>query len=380
MKSLEDANEKSSLFLSTPRFKVDDRIFAFDDTSDLFYEAVIRQTRCDGGAIAVTDVSENNYNSDNNESLRWSYLVHYNGWNSRWDKWLSPDKLVPDTPENREKCLEALRKRKQEKQLSEQAEIRPKKQQRRNLSAAPGNQNKQLNAAFTYYQDYCSLPLTLKTVLVEESEKIGYNDENQENKCARFRLVHNLPAAVTARQVISHFMKKKIKQINKSSENNSAGTGNSSQQQANATPTADQVQSFCKGLVDLFQEALPVCLLYPQERPQYESFIKNYNNEARDKTWKLVDVYGCEYLLRLFVRLPALMQQSRSSADHRRFLLGPLLSELIILLQKNRQTCFKGNYRPPKHPEEWMDWERNLSNNSGSLARMDCTMSSPTAN
>jgi hypothetical protein len=36
-----------------------------------------------------------------------------------------------------------------------------------------------------------------------------------------------------------------------------------------------------------------------------------------------------------------------------------LLSELLVLLQMNRQACFKGSYREAK-PEEWLDWERRL--------------------
>jgi hypothetical protein len=44
--------------------------------------------------------------------------------------------------------------------------------------------------------------------------------------------------------------------------------------------------------------------------------------------------------------------------------IGPLLSELLVLLQKNRQACFKGSYREAK-PEEWLDWERRLYGGSG---------------
>jgi hypothetical protein len=45
--------------------------------------------------------------------------------------------------------------------------------------------------------------------------------------------------------------------------------------------------------------------------------------------------------------------------------IGPLLSELLVLLQKNRQACFKGSYREAK-PEEWLDWERRFYSGGGS--------------
>ena len=43
--------------------------------------------------------------------------------------------------------------------------------------------------------------------------------------------------------------------------------------------------------------------------------------------------------------------------------MGPLLADLIVLLQKNRQACFKAVYREPKL-EELMEWEKVLAESS----------------
>eukprot|EP00980_Cylindrotheca_fusiformis_P031190 scaffold25947_cov127-Cylindrotheca_fusiformis.AAC.2 len=68
-------------------------------------------------------------------------------------------------------------------------------------------------------------------------------------------------------------------------------------------------------------------------------------------------IYGCEFLLRLMTRLPTLMlTEPKSKMDVN----GPLLQDLIVLLQKNRQACFKGKYREPKY-SELRDWEKVLA-------------------
>jgi hypothetical protein len=62
------------------------------------------------------------------------------------------------------------------------------------------------------------------------------------------------------------------------------------------------------------------------------------------------------------VRLPTLLQAEPKSEME---IMGPLLADLIILLQKNRQACFKGTYREPKYTE-LLDWEKQLADNDRS--------------
>jgi hypothetical protein len=143
-----------------------------------------------------------------------------------------------------------------------------------------------------------------------------------------------------------------------------------------ATPA--QIRAFCAGLLELFETALPTCLLYPQERPQYEILFADLrhrrdggaitpaaaSNQVRqnfslESTPLLASVYGCEHLLRLLVRLPALLQVENLSKPQCQWM-GPLVADLIVLLQRNRVPIFsKSRYRPPR-PTEYVDWERDL--------------------
>lgn len=40
------------------------------------------------------------------ENSKLKYLIHYLGWRDSWDEWVEPNKLLPVTPENKEKAKE----------------------------------------------------------------------------------------------------------------------------------------------------------------------------------------------------------------------------------------------------------------------------------
>ena len=181
------------------------------------------------------------------------------------------------------------------------------------------------------------MPFTLKTVLVEEYEQItrqgfdspfGYGCEIPSKPA---RNVHNLPATVTIKQVLQHYQRKR------------GGSDEDEQRQL-------QVRRFCLGLAKVFDESLRACLLYPEEHPQYEAIMR----QERFQKMTPAEIYGCEFLLRMMVRLPILLQAESKSETS--LTMGPLLADLIALMQKNRQACFKGSYRKPNN-DELLDWE-----------------------
>jgi mortality factor 4-like protein 1 len=329
--------------MSPPSFGRDERVWAQDPSNPVpvacYYPASIRDVRWANAA--------------------WKYRVHYQGWNSRWDRWLTAHQIAgskqeedlraagllssssvaagkavtqpEEDVENEESFVNASRrKRKIQGEMAEgtnRAAATFVSRKRRTV------QRKQLLP----YVDACELPLTLQTVLVEEWERLT----RPQTKLGKppLRLVHSLPASVTIQQVLKHFCKKQAKLT----EKEGPGAGENSPRDASV------VNDFCSGLNELFQSALPTCLLYNQERPQYEALLANPS--LSQKPW--TEIYGCEFLLRLYVRLPFLLPDSKSSA------MSPLLSDLLVLLQKNRQTCFKGDYRRV-HRDEWLESEVRL--------------------
>ena len=325
----EDDDDQSSSFVSPPPFLPDQRVLCryvtTNDKNSQYYEAVVRKVRC--------------VNDD-----EWDFYIHYQGWNSRWDCWVSAADLVLDTEDNRKTYVKEIpsRKRKKDTDSSTASGSGGGGSGRKRKAASSSSSDSSSSSTLAYYQQYCELPFTLKTILVEECEKItrkGYDSPHGydcELAAQPARSLHQLPAPVTIKQVLQHYQKKR---------------GGSSEDEEKQ----QQVRRFCDGLGKLFEDALPVCILYAQERPQYESILQ----DEKLKNKSLCEIYGCEMLLRLMVRLPILLQAEPKRESS--LSMGPLLADLIVLLQKNRQACFKSIYREPKY-EEYLDWEKEIYN------------------
>eukprot|EP00531_Pseudo-nitzschia_arenysensis_P007768 CAMPEP_0116126346 /NCGR_PEP_ID=MMETSP0329-20121206/6286_1 /TAXON_ID=697910 /ORGANISM="Pseudo-nitzschia arenysensis, Strain B593" /LENGTH=246 /DNA_ID=CAMNT_0003620429 /DNA_START=148 /DNA_END=888 /DNA_ORIENTATION=+ len=195
----------------------------------------------------------------------------------------------------------------------------------------------------SYYQEYCELPFTLSTILVDEFDCIA--------NCNSPRSLHVLPARVTVKQVLQHYQRKRGGSNSSSSKENQNKENNNSEQQQQQQQHNERIRRFCESLALLFDDALPVCLLYREERPQYESLQQDANLKLK----RPCEIYGSTFLLRLLQRLPILLKaEPRKEMDE----LGPLISDLVVLLQKNKQACFgKDSYREPKH-DELMAWEK----------------------
>jgi mortality factor 4-like protein 1 len=309
--------------LPRPKFKSDDRVFC-PEGEDNLYEAVVRKTSFkDGG---------------------WSYLVHFLGWNSRWDKWIPENDLRKATEELRRQAL-LLQEENKAKKVKQTVSDR-KKRKRDDSNDSRGKRRHEGPS----WEDYCELPFTLKTILVDDKDhimRVNFDGPNAGVDCDFVpgqwkppRDVHNLPASVTIKAVLNHFVKVKKKEAESAEA---------------AAEVERKARSFTEGLSSLFEEALPVCLLYHPERAQYVSI----ESDPALKSLKKVEVYGCEFLLRLFVRLPILLEHSGPSDQQMRKEMGQHIVDLIVLLQKNRQACFKAKYREPRH-EELNDFEKAL--------------------
>lgn len=129
-----------------------------------------------------------------------------------------------------------------------------------------------------------------------------------------------------------------------------------------------------KGLATLFDDALPVFLLYRQERKQYKIIQKQQESAAAADKIRNIEIYGCEHLLRLFVKLPLIFSAVSFSA------LTPssddihevevFICDFIQFLQSNATVFFKATYRPPE--------DRELTKLERRLKKAQLSLSTPT--
>jgi mortality factor 4-like protein 1 len=97
------------------------------------------------------------------------------------------------------------------------------------------------------------------------------------------------------------------------------------------------------GIALFFDQALPFRLLYQQELPQHQ--VIEADDEGLGALAKS-DLYGCEHLLRLFLRLPPIMaDQWKDEDDEEARLILAKINDLVRFLHKHQSTLFCGSYR-----------------------------------
>jgi hypothetical protein len=88
------------------------------------------------------------------------------------------------------------------------------------------------------------------------------------------------------------------------------------------------------GIAMLFDEALQDRLLYQEEVPQ----LRVLDSIPAYSMTRYSEIYGCEHLLRLFVRLPGMLSDVLTDAETRPILAK--VNDLLRFLNKNQPTLF----------------------------------------
>lgn len=86
-----------------------------------------------------------------------------------------------------------------------------------------------------------------------------------------------------------------------------------------------------KSITDYFNMALPLLLLYPNEKTQADSVME----KNQDK--RFTEIYGAEHLLRLIVKLPQLVSLVNKNQTISDFLFSKLA---LLLTYNNKEIIF----------------------------------------
>ena len=378
----------------TSAFQPNDRCFAGSGGTDYVYLATIKQ------------FAQLSY-CDETKGPRWKYLVHFNGWNSRYDQWMTEEKVFPDNEHYRamaEKSQEQLQEIEQNrKDKKAQAEKEKKRNVERRQSHGSTSQTEESfkkkrgrprpkEQCSIKMKECCELPITLKLVLVEEQSFInrlgktsaftGFDRVSAEDLVPA-RKIHDLPATIPVQRILKKFAKSTIKSKKHAQIKDEAGTSINVDYEILQKRYTD----FASHLSSLFDSILPKFLLYEFEREQYLSLCKSNNNNknnngpevdgaATESETSMSNVYSGEFLLRMIVRLPFILSAMEATCTTKVNKSGSLVNEtgntttqkdffadwnakymeegeevaetiyeLVVFLQKNRDQIFKGKYR-----------------------------------
>mmetsp|Transcript_39647 Transcript_39647/g.98833 ORF Transcript_39647/g.98833 Transcript_39647/m.98833 type:complete len:289 (-) Transcript_39647:180-1046(-) len=234
------------------------------------------------------------------------YLLHYTGWNSHWDEWVAESRVLKDTQANvalqKERVKEFQRAHK--RRLAKSAD-----------GADGGKRQKPTDdVPLQDVRESLRLPHSMKLKLLEDWERI-----------TRERKLVPLPRSPSISELLEEFLQTKAK---RSSHERLYGE------------VVDGMRSY-------FNQALSSLLLYKYERKQYRDLKETH------KATPLVEIYGAEHLLRLYVKLPELLSQCSMQREHMTVLVSKLI-ELLKFIQANKAKYFVAEYEKPT--DDYLAW------------------------
>ncbi|KAJ1375165.1 RNA binding activity-knot of a chromodomain [Sesbania bispinosa] len=244
---------------------------------------------------------------------QWRFWVHYLGWKKSWDEWVGVDRLMKHTDENMRKKVALDEKFGNDKNGKI---LRASLTKSKSTNVARGRKRKNesvIKEKPAVHPDKLvsiQMPPTLKKQLIDDYEFITHLG----------KLV-KLPRTPNVNDILKNYFDYRLKKCGS---------------------IADSVEEIMKGLCCYFDKALPVMLLYKNERQQYqEACPDNISPSA---------IYGAEHLLRLFVKLPELLLHA-SIEEETLIELQSQLLDFLRFLQKNQSTFFLSTYHVPEDIE-----------------------------
>lgn len=437
------------------RFSAHQRVYAKDDVTGLLFMAVVRKSTwgpadTSSSAFCSSLVAANNANEadceqqqpvekddDDNEGWSHHHFVHYLGWAVKWDRWIEEKYLFEDSESARllaqtltkeyqlvkpkkkgqkmtapqvakwmqrvyeleaehrklekEGKLDTLRMKEDPKEdtnekkrpddavvaATESKAKRAKKMNSEALEKQATLRTRSLQMKRKRsHSEKLHMPFGIKKVLVEEWEVV--------TQCG---MVHDLPCRVTVRDALNHYFESK--KVTPSRQN--ASDESEANEETRRAELEKEWNTMVEGVALFFDQALPVHLLFEEEREQYESLRRQIRHQNRMAALKIAepgveeakemdapnnsitggavneakplaavvgkplpermsDIYGCEHLLRLFVRLPAVVAATSLTETESRQIFSRL-GDLVRHLQKHHCDLFSSKFRKPLQSE-----------------------------
>uniref|UniRef100_A0A8C2N465 Mortality factor 4-like protein 1 n=1 Tax=Cricetulus griseus TaxID=10029 RepID=A0A8C2N465_CRIGR len=282
-----------------PKFQEGERVLCFH--GPLLYEA-----KCVKVAIKDKQVK---------------YFIHYSGWNKNWDEWVPESRVLKYVDTNLQKQRElqkANQKTKKTKQKtpgngdggSTSETPQPPRKKRARVDPTVENEETFMNRV----EVKVKIPEELKPWLVDDWDLI-----------TRQKQLFYLPA------------KKNVDSILEDYANYKKSRGNTDNKEY-------AVNEVVAGIKEYFNVMLGTQLLYKFERPQYAEILADHPDAPMSQ------VYGAPHLLRLFVRIGAMLAYTPLDEKSLALLLN-YLHDFLKYLAKNSATLFSASDYEVAPPE-----------------------------
>lgn len=253
------------------------------------------------------------------------YFIHYSGWNSKWDEWVSESRIM-------EHCEETIKRQKELKQqhLSKKGKgvKNPKEEKREEKreellccdvqsSTLPPPVKKRKARPSSSINDQSRIKkVEVRVVIPKDLQRYLLDDCDF---VLRQKQLVPLPKPedLTVSGILNKYEKFKA-------DNSNDGSG------------AGSMKEVCCGINEYFNVMVGSHLLYKFERLQYSDLLKEYPDK------QMVDIYGAEHLLRLFVKLTDVLPQLNDESSMEFIVVH--VHDFLDFLLKNCDSFFVDEY------------------------------------
>ncbi|ODV81158.1 MRG-domain-containing protein [Suhomyces tanzawaensis NRRL Y-17324] len=234
-----------------------------------------------------------------------SFFLHYQGWKSKWDEWVTTERVLENNEDNRYKKteLEQLTKRKRKKPSTPSLDGKKRDSLDKLDKGPPSKKAKLTGGKSSDPTPNIQLEFNnqLKYILVDDWEFI-----------TKDKKIIDLPSKYPISKILTDYYEfRKAKLATKDQ--------------------LDILDEIIQGLELYFNKSLSLMLLYKYENLQYLNLIKNGQVSSEKKQ---SEVYGIEHLLRLLISFPGLLSQTTMDGVSISVLVNEL-TELLKFLTKN---------------------------------------------
>ncbi|CAH8336823.1 unnamed protein product [Eruca vesicaria subsp. sativa] len=245
----------------------------------------------------------------------WNYYVHYPGWNKSWDEWIGHDCVLKHTEENIEKL--GIKQEVKSAMAWKVSKMKP-----RCPSVARGRKRKQdsVDAVVSSTEENMVPTDNLLTLNIPKALRKQLTDDCE--FVTQMQKLVELPRSPNVDEILKNYADCKLKKHGR---------------------VSDSVEEILKGLRCYFDKALPVKLLYNNERKQYEEIVAGGVSPST--------VYGAEHLLRLFVKLPELLIRVTMAEETLKELQDEFV-DILRFLRNNQSTLFVSTYKAVEEVEK----------------------------
>ena len=302
----------------------------------------------------------------------WCHFVHFNGWNVRFDRWVTVRDLFHDTSENRKRVSDNIvGKVARPSPTKPKDDARDKKRKRGTFTTTDGTsaESSLLDRNLQLITRACELPFTLQTVLVDDKDKItstvyplasilfGSQQQQQQQHQRREEekantMLHVIPAPTSIVDLLGQYIQTKKQEdletfakYHRRRQRDESGNSSCSSfdvggdeepsnmeivivTKADLKTNEKKRKEFALSILALVDASLPLFLLYAEEQDQYTNWMSEFTkkddvddnkNEANNdqepnrRRQQPSHLYPAEYLLRLFVKIPYLLSEFDST-------------------------------------------------------------------